>query len=209
MKIYLFRHGETDWNKGRRLQGQSDIPLNEAGRALAEETARAMGPIPFDRAFCSPLRRAEETARILLGTGQVPLEADRRLMEIGFGECEGAGFDEAKTDPAHPLYGFFCRPESYVPPAGGESFPEVRKRGREFLRERILPLEGICGNILVVAHGAFNRSILNDIAGIPPERFWEITLPNCAASILSLEEGRFRIVEASKVYCGKPVNASP
>ena len=69
MKIYLFRHGETDWNKQRRLQGQSDVPLNAFGIELAEKTARALeqeGTV-FDRAFSSPLSRALETARILSG----------------------------------------------------------------------------------------------------------------------------------------------
>ncbi len=209
MRIYLFRHGETDWNKERRLQGRRDIPLNEHGRELAVKTARALGDIPFDRAFCSPLERARETARILLGDAQVPLEADDRLMEVAFGEYEGAGFDEAKRNPAHPLYDFYCHPERYVPPEGGESLQEVQRRGWQFLQERIFPLEGICGNVLIVAHGAFNRGILNGVLGIPLERFWEIALPNCAASILSLEDGKLGETEAGKVYYGTPVNGSP
>ena len=68
MIIYLFRHGETDWNKERRLQGHSDIPLNEFGRELAVKTAAALKEkgITFDRAFCSPLNRAFETAEIIV-----------------------------------------------------------------------------------------------------------------------------------------------
>lgn len=209
VKIYLFRHGETNWNKERRLQGQSDIPLNEFGRELAVKTARALAEVPFDRAFCSPLGRAVETANIILGEREVPLVTDRRLMEINFGDFEGAGFDAAKKDPAHPLYNFFCKPEKYVPPVGAESFQETIERGSAFLREQIVPLEGICKNILIVAHGAFNRSVLNTIAGIPLEDFWQIALPNCAASILSLENGRFKIAEESKVYYGEPVNGRP
>ena len=200
MRIYLFRHGETDWNKGHRFQGLEEH---------AVKTAEAMGDIPFDRAFCSPLKRAQETARILLGAAGVPLEADRRLMEVSFGECEGAGFDEVKQNPAHPLYDFRCHPERYVPPKGGETLQEVQRRGSQFLQERIYPLEKVCRNVLIVAHGAFNRGILNDILGIPLERFWEIELPNCAASILSLEGGRLWVTEISKVYYGTPVNGSP
>ena len=91
--IYLFRHGETDWNKERRLQGQSDIPLNAFGRELAIKTAAALETIPFDRAFSSPLDRAVETARILLGSRSTYLTTDHRLMEINFGDCEASGFD--------------------------------------------------------------------------------------------------------------------
>lgn len=209
VKIYLFRHGETDWNKSRRLQGQSDIPLNASGRELAEKTSAALRDVAFDRAFSSPLDRAAETARILLGARNIPLTADRRLMEINFGDCEGWGFDDAKKDPSHPLHNFFCHPERYVPPVGAESFQAAAERGAAFLREQILPLEGVCGTVLIVAHGAFNRSVLNAISGIPLEHFWQISLPNCAASILSLENGRFRILEESKVYYGEPVNGRP
>jgi len=209
MLIYLMRHGETDWNKERRLQGQSDIPLNEFGRELAEKTGEALAEMAFDMAFCSPLKRAEETARIVLGKRKTPLYVDERLKEIHFGACEGIHFDEAKRDPDHPLHNFFSNPGCYVPLEGAESFAQVTARGQSFLRERILPLEGCCENILMVAHGAFNRSLLNSIAGIGAENFWHILLPNCAVSILSLENGEFRILEESRVYYGEPVNGRP
>lgn len=209
MKIYLFRHGETDWNKERRLQGQSDIPLNEFGRELAIRTAEALKEVPFDKAFSSPLGRAAETAKIILGERKVPLLLDDRLKEIHFGECEGQSFDTAKKDETHPLHFFFCRPERYVPPEGGESFEQAARRARMFLEERILPLEGECENVLIVAHGAFNRSLVNSIAGIPIEDFWHIGLGNCAASILSLKQGEFKVLEESRVYYGEPVNGRP
>ena len=99
MLIYLMRHGETDWNKERRLQGQSDIPLNEYGIELAAKTAEAMAEIPFDMAFCSPLERAEKTARIILGERNTPLYTDSLLMEINFGSKEGICFDTAMQNP--------------------------------------------------------------------------------------------------------------
>ena len=214
MKIYLFRHGETDWNKERRLQGHSDIPLNTYGRELAVKTAEALRNegVSFDRAFCSPLNRAEETAEIILGEEalkQVTLIRDPRLEEIHFGEYEGQAFDEMKSNESHPLHNFFCKPEDYIPPAGAESFQETRERGAAFLKERILPLEGICENVLIIAHGAFNRSILSIIEELPPEKFWQIALPNCAASILQLEKGKFTVLEEGKVYYGNPVNGRP
>lgn len=209
MKIYLMRHGETVWNKERRLQGQSDIPLNEYGRKLAEETAEALLGVAFGRAFSSPLARAYETARILVGGRQIPLVADDRLKEIHFGSHEGVCFDQAKRDPGDPLHNFFLAPASYVPPEGAESFGQVLDRGWAFFREEILPLEGTCDNVLVVAHGAFNRSLLNSILHIPVEEFWRISLPNCAVSILSLEQGQFSVLEESRTYYSHPVNGRP
>lgn len=212
MKIYLFRHGETDWNKERRLQGQSDIPLNDYGRELAEKTAAALIEIPFDAAFCSPLSRAAETAAIIAGKGlrPVPLIKDARLMEIHFGQYEGHKFDDMKQNgSSHPLHNFFCHPEHYIPPDGAESIPAACGRAWSFLQERILPLEALCENVLIVAHGALNRCMLSTIQSIPPERFWQISLPNCAASILSLEDGTFSVLEQSIVYYDSPVNGSP
>lgn len=209
MTIYLFRHGETDWNKAKRLQGQSDIPLNEFGRELAVKTAEALKDVRFDAAFSSPLCRAAETAQIILGDRDIPLVLDERLKEINFGECEGVEFAAAKKDPAHPLWYFFCRPECYIPPAGAETFQDVAVRGREFLKERLLPLEEKCRNVLIVAHGAFNRALVNPIAGIPPEDFWHIGLANCAAVILSLDGGEITVLEEGRVYYGEPVNVRP
>lgn len=209
MLIYLMRHGETDWNKARRLQGQSDIPLNEYGVELAVKTAEALEEVSFDMAFCSPLGRAEETARIILGDRETPLYTDARLKEINFGTHEGVCFDKAKQDPKDPLHNFFCEPDRYVPPEGAETFARVMERGLSFLQEKVLPLEEDCKTLLIVAHGAFNRSLLSSVMGLPLKDFWRIALPNCAVSILSLEEGRFQVVEESKVYYGSPVNGRP
>lgn len=209
MLIYLMRHGETDWNKERRLQGQSDIPLNEFGTELAVKTAEGMKEVAFDAAFSSPLKRALVTAQTVIGGRSVPVETDERLKEINFGPSEGECFAPAKQNPNHPLHNFFCKPDCYAPTDGAESFAQARKRAEEFLQEKIVPLEGKCGNVLLVAHGAFNRCILNTIAGIPDRDFWQIDLPNCAVSILSLENGVFRILEESKVYYGSPVNGRP
>lgn len=209
MLIYLMRHGETDWNKERRLQGQSDIPLNEYGIELAVKTAEGLKDVAFDRAFSSPLKRALVTAETVIGERGVTVETDERLKEINFGPSEGECFDLAKKNPNHPLHNFFCNPGSFAPADGAEAFSRARARAEEFLREKVLPLEGRCENVLLVAHGALNRCILNSIAGIPDRNFWQIDLPNCAVSILSLENGRLRILEESKVYYGVPVNGRP
>ena len=89
MKLYLVRHGETDWNKQKRIQGQVDIPLNAFGRSLAKKTAEGLKSIPFDVCYSSPLGRAEETARLILNERDVPIITDNRIMEMAFGEYEG------------------------------------------------------------------------------------------------------------------------
>lgn len=209
MKIYLVRHGETDWNKMRRLQGQCDVQLNEYGISLAEKTADGLAGVPFDAAFSSPLCRAAETARIILGKRNTPLYLDDRLKEIGFGVMEAADYNLARQNKEHPVYKFFKTPVDYQPPEGGESFEQLYARSAEFLREKILPLEGKLETVLIVGHGAMNRSILNPLAGVPLEDFWRIAMPNCAVSLLSLESGRFIILEESRVYYDGAVRPRP
>ncbi len=83
------RHGETDWNKKKLVQGRKDIPLNEYGRHLARETSYGMRQYRIDPAYTSPLRRAKETAEILLEGRNIPLYEDQRIQEISFGSYEG------------------------------------------------------------------------------------------------------------------------
>lgn len=200
MEIYLIRHGETDWNKQFRFQGRADIPLNEMGRELARLTSDGLKDIPFETAFCSPLNRAFETARVIIRDRDITLTRDERLMEVSFGIMEGCNFKEAAKDSSDPIHNFLKHPGQYQPPEGAESFVEMYARSAEFMNQVIRPLENQYQTILIVAHGALNRSILNQIAGIPLEDFWNIKLPNCAVSRLELKDGRFRILEECHVY---------
>ena len=200
MRLYLVRHGETDWNLVRRLQGSEDIPLNAYGRELAAATAEALKDISFDAVFCSPLSRAKETAEIITGERKVQIQTDDRLKEIGFGIGEGRNIPEIRNTPGDPLHDFFYAPERFIPMEGGETFEEVYARTADVVREKILPLEATCGNVLVVAHGVANRSILNPAAGIPMEEFWKIPLLNCTVSVLEVKNGILRVLEEGKTY---------
>ncbi len=91
MLLYIVRHGETDWNKAGKVQGRTDIPLNERGRYLAEATAGRDEGRPHRFCYTSPLIRAKETAQIILGEREIPLVEEKRI-EICFGKCEGMKF---------------------------------------------------------------------------------------------------------------------
>ena len=111
MKLYMIRHGETAWNKERKLQGHSDIPLNENGCALAEATGKALANISFDYVFSSPLTRAVQTAELVLNERKLPIQTDERIKEIGFGEYEGICMLDEFADPEFEK--FFVAPEQY------------------------------------------------------------------------------------------------
>lgn len=136
MNIYFMRHGETDWNTVKRLQGTTDIPLNTRGVVLAEQTARALHKrgIHFDRVFTSPLTRALTTAALMNVYSRAPLIRDERLMEFCFGAAEGTMFTEIMTNPRFAwLANWFTRPEAYTAALGAESFAHFFARINSFL----------------------------------------------------------------------------
>lgn len=200
MLIYLIRHGETEYNKSHRLQGWSDIPLNENGIKLAEKTAEGMKDISFDRVFSSPLIRSYTTAEIIVGDRNITIEKDNRLKEINLACYEGIPKSVVVDDVNHPMHNYFCNPGKYNPTDGPESFDDLKKRAYDFLNDKIIPLEKKCQNVLIVGHGCLNHSIINPILGIKNDNFRQIQFPNCAVSIISLENGKFNVIEKSKVY---------
>lgn len=89
MKILVTRHGQTDWNVLEKIQGQTDIELNDIGRQQAEETGRSIRNENIDLIITSPLKRAKETAQIINRNFNVTIIEDNRLMERNFGKSEG------------------------------------------------------------------------------------------------------------------------
>ncbi|MBO4422321.1 MAG: histidine phosphatase family protein [Clostridia bacterium] len=175
--LYIIRHGKTDWNELRLLQGQTDIPLNDAGRAMAKEAALKYADVHFDICYCSPLRRALETANILLEGRDVPVVTDERLLEMSFGIYEGmpGGFD----DPSLPVHRLFTDPCASARAEGGESFEELFCRTAEFLREVVEPELERGRDVLIVGHGASNTSIVCQRKNVPIEKFWTVEFLNC------------------------------
>lgn len=98
MILYVIRHGETKWNVERRLQGRSDVELNEYGIYLAKVTAEALKDVNFDVIYSSPLIRAYKTAEIIKGDRNINIITDDRLKEMSFGIYEGLPSNEVPAD---------------------------------------------------------------------------------------------------------------
>lgn len=208
MKIYFLRHGETDWNKERRLQGQADIPLNEYGIALARETAIALKETPFDKIFSSPLQRAYDTAVILSSGRNLEIITDQRLKELNFGEGEGISLSYINSHPQSPLYNFIHNPASYVPPAGGETIDQLFDRCKEFLNEVIFPLEHTYEHILVVCHGAIIRGMIYHMNQRDASHFWDVTHKNCSLTISEYKNDKFTLLEEAKIFYNEEKEAT-
>ncbi|MCR5476063.1 MAG: histidine phosphatase family protein [Lachnospiraceae bacterium] len=174
--LYIMRHGVTDWNQEYRIQGRVDIPLNEEGRRMAAEAAEKYQDIHFDLCYCSPLKRARETAEIFFAGKDTPIIYDDRLREMSFGICEGT--QNVFEKPDCPLYNLFQDPEHYDPPAEAESFAELYARTGAFLEEMLPPEVTKEKCVLIIGHGAMNRSIINRIRNIPLKDYWG-PIPNC------------------------------
>ncbi len=177
-KLYIIRHGKTDWNEQCRLQGWTDIPLNETGKAQAREAADEYRNVSFDICFCSPLKRARETMEILLAGRNIPVFFDDRLKEMNFGAYEGVYdyFDDA----ALPVNVFFKHPERYhTAPHDGESIDDLMERTGAFLDETALPLVKEGKSVLIVGHGAMDSSIVCHIKNRPLSDFWKEGIKNC------------------------------
>ncbi len=202
MKIYLIRHGETDQNKCKCLQGRSDIELNEYGRELARKTAEGLKDIPFDIIFTSPLKRARETAEIIRGKREIPLVLEERIQEISFGEYEGLCYGkENYSIPDKDFMNFFNEPQDYKTPPGGESLEEVITRTGEFLQEILQKEMYKDKNILLSTHGCALKACLANINGSLLAEFWgEGVHKNCAVSLIEVKEGKVVVTEDGKLY---------
>lgn len=202
MKIYMIRHGETDWNKVFRLQGHANISLNEAGRELARITAEALKDIPFTRIYTSPLQRAKETAIIIKGERDIPVIEEERIKEISFGIYEGYHCSENNYDIPDPDFiNFFKKPEAYIPPKEAESIEHLCERTTDFLMELVHNKEMAEETILVSTHGAAIRGLLSTVHKRSKAQFWEGGVhKNCAVTLLDVTQGNIELVEEAKIY---------
>lgn len=186
--IYLLRHGQTDWNIIHKLQGASDIPLNETGRQMAIDASEKYKDIDFECCYCSPLIRAKETAELFLGKRDISIIYDERLKEMHFGPYEGT---ESPVDHVnHPLHVFFTDPSAYVPVEHVESFDEMYKRTRECMEEILSKHNYKKNNILIVGHGAMCSGIICQYEGIQLKDFWTTLMKNCELYPLRIDENR-------------------
>ncbi len=147
VKVWMVRHGETEWNANRRFQGWTDVVLTDTGRAQATLLAGALTTMRFDSVWSSDLSRAIETARLAYGEPT----PDPRLRELNFGELEGSVWDELTPSVQSELVAF----DGFVAP-GGESVTEFKSRVIEFLDN----LPG--GDHLVVTHGGVIRMVTRE-----------------------------------------------
>ena len=191
MKIYVTRHGQTDYNKDRLMQGRSDIPLNETGTAQAQATKEKIGDIKFDAVYASPLIRAVQTASIISGYAQEDIIKDERIIEADFGKYEKANYMKLPL----PMKLYWMYPEVFSAPKTVESIKSMVKRTSEFLKELE---EKDYENVLVVCHGGIIRPIRGYLEDAKRGFIWRPRPVNCEVFVYESIDGKHRLVDDIK-----------
>ena len=194
MKIMLVRHGLTEWNNLGKMQGSSNVQLSPDGLHQARLLAAHCPFHTADAIYSSPLARAETTAMILSNKFNIHVQIVPELRETCFGDWEGKFLrDIAKDDPIN-FEKFFMQPEELKIP-NAETFKQTQLRAMDAV-QKIIDKHSAEKNshIIIVAHGAVNRTILCSFLDMPLNKMWSIAQFNTAVNILREDDGNW-IVE--------------
>ena len=170
LDLWLVRHGETTWNRERRIQGQTDIPLNNLGVQQAERLKERLAPYSFGRVYASDAQRAHHTAKIAVGERDICL--DERLREIHFGALEGKTHAEFTDDERRAYEAHRADPYDVALP-GGESWTDLQARVRAW--RSTLPAEG---RVIAFSHGGTIRVFILSILNAPHSQSWHFIFGN-------------------------------
>jgi probable phosphoglycerate mutase len=196
--IYFVRHGETDWNRSSRIQGQIDIPLNETGHLQSASVARMLkrhvGATTIERFVVSPLARARQTMGYVsreFDHSDAEVEVAPAVSELTFGVWEGRYLHELTADPGYPtdlLSHFHWRPED------GESYEDGLARVRRWLHR-------IEGPMVIVAHGAIGRCVIGHVCGLGPEDLLRVRTPQ--GCFCRIQDGQLEWFEGDGAFDGR------
>lgn len=204
-KIFLVRHGETRWNVEQKMQGQSDIPLNEVGKKQARSLGEWMEKFSLkpDVVVASDLARAMETAQIIADVvGCGPVQSDPAWREINFGVWEGLTWEEIRQRYPDLEERYHVDPAEVQIP-GGESQRAVQLRMRKALDNLITTYPD--REILVVSHGGALRLLLADLLGLEISLSRKIRVFNCSISEVWAESGEEpKVITVNTHYFSHP-----
>jgi broad specificity phosphatase PhoE len=188
-RILLIRHGETDWNRIRRFQGRSDLPLNQKGKDQAHALASALKDESLTAIYSSPLIRTLETARLIkVFHPSIPLFEEEGLVEMNLGEFEGMEAQRWAAEYPDFLRTWQETPASVTMP-GGESLQEVQTRAIGTL-ERITKLYPTESTLLLCSHNFVNLTMLCYALRVPLDRFREVRQETGALNVLYMQGQR-------------------
>ena len=184
MEIHLIRHGETDWNKERRVQGQSESQLTELGIQQAQQLGRRIDHLDFDKIYCSSSLRTRQTAEHAFPDTNTEIAYLDELREIFLGHWEGHLYEDlAKREPDSHRH-FWEQPHLFDV-EGAETFYQLQERAVGAVRKMLKQF--VRRKVAIVSHGALIKSLLCHFQQRPMSELWALPkMHNCAHSIVEL-----------------------
>lgn len=196
MRLIIVRHGESEWNRIHRYQGQLDAPLSELGLRQAEALAQRLKAERLDQIYTSPLQRAALTAKAIAAYHpNVPFAEADALLEIHHGEWQGKFADEIREKYADGLREWREHPTRSQMP-GGESFSNVLKRTLDFKEELCKRHGG--GTVLVSTHDVVVKILVADALGMNMDRINRIWVTNASISVIEYSDDLPYLVSLSE-----------
>ncbi|HEX5037340.1 MAG TPA: histidine phosphatase family protein [bacterium] len=189
LEILLIRHGQTDWNRDRRIMGRKPIPLNLAGRAEAKRLARALKGVVIDVIYTSPVHRAVQTARCLLDGRRVKIVDAPEVAEIDYGHWIGKTFEEVIPEKAFHVY--HKTPRKAQAP-GGEHMKDVYKRTIRFIEK--IRRKHKKGRVVVVSHADVIKTVLVHYLGMDRNSLLKFRIDNTSISLLWFYKTQARVM---------------
>ena len=182
MRLFVVRHGETEWVRERRFAGSRDIPLTEVGREQCAAVARALAGAAVAAVYASPLERARASAEVIAKPHGLPVRIVPAFSEMTFGSWEGLTRDEARARDPEAWAQWRAAPH-LLKLAGGETIPEVAARVTAGIEGLQQAHDG--QTVVLVSHGVVARVIVLGALGLGLERLW--TLDAAPAGITEIE----------------------
>lgn len=188
MRLFIVRHGETDWNRAGRFQGQQDTDLTEHGLAQGEKVAAYLAPHAFEAVVSSPLKRARVTGeKIARAAGCPVFEIMDQLTEINHGDWEGLLSTEVQKTWPRIVDLWHTAPHTVIMPGdGGESLRSVQIRSLDAADAIAAKYDG---DVCVAAHDAVIKVLLCHYLDAPLSSFWRFQIANCSLSVVELRPG--------------------
>ncbi len=209
MELHLFRHGETNWNRERRVQGQSESHLTELGIQQATELGHRIREIPFDRIYCSSSLRTRQTAEHAFPNAEGDIVYQDALREIFLGPWEGQLYEDLEMSDPDSHRHFWQQPHLFRV-EGAEDFFKLQLRAIDAIAQiESTHRSGAAGDtkIALVSHGALIKSFLCHVEGRSMEQFWAPPrMHNCAHSIVKFSSNDDTSNASIVLYADQPAS---
>jgi phosphoserine phosphatase len=207
VKLFLVRHGETDWNKLGRFQGQNGVALNQRGLAQAKDTARAAiawQPIAlYSSPLCRTMQVAQEISR-LVGVAVIP---ELRLQELDLGELDGVTGEEMQSGWPQ-VYDTWRNEPAIVVLPGGESLAQLQERAWQAITDLEQAHRGD-DIVVVISHNFTIRTICSKLLGMPLANFHRTYLSLGSVSVIESGQRGWRLLSYNSTCHLSPENRSP